>query len=381
MATSQNNISTLIGDIYDAALTTDRWPVLLKRLSESLAKAGVSLFVRDLKAEEVPRRSTESMDPELAEGSEAYHLRIKVSGKRRGGAASGGAGDDAGAAGQAFSDAAGEALAPADSIVLGCFVSRDKPVGSLLGIKRLAAKDPGARWDAATLRSLAPHLRRAFELHKQFLSLNAQRSATKRVLDHMPIGVLLVDGRGRVLTTNSSADEIVAQGDGLIIERGGVRGEAGQETAALRALISDAAASGGDNGPDVGGAMTLNRPSMRRPYWILVVPLRGRLADEEGAPGIVALFVSDPERRHEIPTRALEAFFGLTPAEIRLLEALVNGKSLEEASEEFRVSKNTLRTQLHQIFRKTDTSRQSEVIKLVLTAPVQIGSAQSEAQQ
>lgn len=378
MATSENLISTLIGDIYDAALTTDRWPVLLKRLSQTLSKAGVSLFARDLKAEEVQRPDNESVDPNLDEGGEAYHLRIKVSGKRRGGAGRGG-GDDRGGAGQAFSDATGEALAPADSIVLGCFVSRDKPVGSLLGIKRLEANDPGGRWDSATLRSLAPHLRRAFELHKQFLSLNAQRSATKRVLDHMPIGVLLVDGRGRVLTTNSSADEIVAQDDGLTIERGGVRGVTGQETMALRSLIGEAAASGRGDGPEVGGAMTLDRPSMRRAYWILVVPLRGRLASEEGVPGIVALFVCDPERRHEIPTQALESFFGLTPAEIRLLEALVNGKSLEEASEEFQVSKNTLRTQLHQIFRKTDTSRQSEVIKLVLTAPVQISSARSDA--
>ena len=68
----------------------------------------------------------------------------------------------------------------------------------------------------------------------------------------------------------------------------------------------------------------------------------------------------------------LAPFPALTKAETRLLEALVNGKSLEEASEEFQVSKNTLRTQLHQIFRKTDTSRQSEVIKLVLSTPVQL---------
>lgn len=377
MATPQDHISALIGDIYDAALTTDRWPVLLNRLSETLASAGVSLFVRDLKAEEVPRQAAESMDPDLAEEGETYHLRIKVSAKRAG---RGDAGMGAGG-GPALSDAAGKALAPADSIVLGCFVSRDKPVGSLVGIKRLEEQDAAAQWDAAMLRSLAPHLRRAFELHKQFLSLNAQRSATKRVLDHMPIGVLLVDRRGRVLTTNASADEIVAQGDGLTIERGGVRGEGGQETKALRALISDAAASSGANGPDVGGAMTLGRPSMRRAYWVLVAPLRGRLAEEEGVPGIVALFVCDPERRHEIPTQALEAFFGLTPAEIRLLEALVNGMSLEEASEEFQVSKNTLRTQLHQIFRKTGTSRQSEVIKLVLTAPVQMISPDSGPQR
>ena len=377
----QDQLSTLIGDIYDVSLSTDRWPTLLQRLSETLAEAGISLFVRDLKAEEVPNPSADIMDPELAEAGEKYHLTIKVSSAQPAQSATGEgiAGDKVHAPGGDLVHAAGESLAPPESIVLGCFISRDKPAGSLVAIQYSEKRDPAAPWDAAMLRRLAPHLRRAFDLHKQYLTLNVQRAATIRVLDHLPVGVLLVDPRGRVLTMNTCAKAMVAEADGLAVDRSGVRADSRQETATLRALIRAAADAGNGENGDASGALSLSRPSMRRPFWALVTSLRGHLADEEATPAIVALFVSDPERQYQVPAEVLERFFGLTPAEIRLLEALVNGMSLEDAADEFQLSKNTLRTQLHQIFRKTQTSRQAEVIKLVLSSAMQMNAGPVEA--
>ncbi len=379
---SQEEFSTLIGEIYDASLSTDSWPVLLKRLSETLARAGVSLFVRDLEAEEISPQQVENMDPALVEEERKYHLTIKVNASQpapRGAGASPGS-EQAGASLDKISGDDGQPLAPPESIVLGCFISRDKPMGSLVGIQVSGKRDPAVEWDAATLRRLAPHLRRGFELHKQFLTLNVQGAATRRVLDHLPIGVILVDANARVLSMNACAEEIVNQRDGIAADRNGVRTTSGEDTATLRTLIAEAAASGEAGKSDTVGAMTVARTSMRRSFWVLVTGLRGRLAREMGSPAVVALFISDPERRHEIPAEALERFFGLTPAEIRLLEALVNGMSLEDASAEFKLSKNTLRTQLHQIFRKTETSRQSEVIKLVLSAPVQLSASEDTAE-
>jgi DNA-binding CsgD family transcriptional regulator len=356
-AENQEELSKVIGQIYDAALSTDSWPDLLQRHSEVLGEIGILLYVRDLKAEEVPT-------PEGGEGNggeaQKFHLTIKVNASEL-------SGD--GASPKVAGD---QSMIPSESIILGCFVSRDRPTGSLIAIQPAKRRKAAAHFDGDPLRQLAPHLRRSFELHNQFLTLRMQQAATKHVLDHFPVGVVLVDARGRVLTMNSSAAAIIELADGIGVDRLGLRADTGQETASLRALVANAARAGNGRDTERGGAMTLSRPSHLRPLWVLVAPLVGNHGAEESVPAVVALFVSDPDRRHEIPTEALERFFGLTPAEVRLLEALVNGKSLEEASEEFQVSKNTLRTQLHQIFRKTDTSRQSEVIKLVLSTPVQL---------
>lgn len=351
----QEELSKVVGQIYDAAMSTDSWPNLIKRHSELLGEVGVSLFVRDLKAEEVP--VTGEGD---GEEGQKFHLTIKVNANEL-------SSDD-----DSETTAGDRSAVPPESIILGCFVSRDRPTGSLIAIQPSKRRKGPAPWDAEMLRQVAPHLRRSFELHNQFLTLNMQQAATRHVLDHFPVGVILVDAQGRVLTMNSSAAAIIELEDGIAVDRLGVHANSSQETATLRGLIATAARAG--NGRDIerGGAMMIERPSALRSLWVLVAPLAGNRSKDETLPSVVALFVSDPDRRHEIPVDALERFFGLTPAELRLLEALVNGKSLEEASEEFHVSKNTLRTQLHQIFRKTDTSRQSEVIKLVLSTPVQL---------
>ncbi len=54
------------------------------------------------------------------------------------------------------------------------------------------------------------------------------------------------------------------------------------------------------------------------------------------------------------------------------MKALSEGKRLETFAEEAGVTTHTVRHQLKQIFRKTDTTRQSELIKLVLTGPAAI---------
>ena len=357
MAGLADEFATAIDDIYDAALTSGSWSGLLQRLSETLAGAGVALVVRDLKAE----KSEVNDDKKSAE----YQLKIKVSAPK---AKAKGAEDQA-PAGPAAED---DSSPPAGSVVLGCFVSRDRPFGSLVAIRPIDEDRVEAAWQRERLDMLAGHLRRGFELHNRFVTLNLQQAATKHVLDHFSVGVILADARGRVLSMNATAQAIADQQDGFTVNRSGVYADTQQETTSLRTMITEAAQPASGATGQRSGALTLTRPSMRRPFWVLVAPLRISRAEPDVGPTMVAIFISDPERRHEIPAAAFERFFGLTKAETRLLEALVNGKSLEEASEEFQVSKNTLRTQLHQIFRKTNTSRQSEVIKLVLSTPVQL---------
>ncbi|NJN47274.1 MAG: helix-turn-helix transcriptional regulator [Candidatus Competibacteraceae bacterium] len=61
--------------------------------------------------------------------------------------------------------------------------------------------------------------------------------------------------------------------------------------------------------------------------------------------------------------------FGLTPAESRLTESLVRGCDLTQTQADLHISENTARTHLKSVFRKTDTSNQAELVKLVVTSP------------
>ena len=63
---------------------------------------------------------------------------------------------------------------------------------------------------------------------------------------------------------------------------------------------------------------------------------------------------------------ALWAMFDLTAREAELALALLEGRTLPELARAQAVSKQTLRNQLSSILRKTGTTRQSELVALLL---------------
>ena len=63
----------------------------------------------------------------------------------------------------------------------------------------------------------------------------------------------------------------------------------------------------------------------------------------------------------------LRAEFGLTKAEARLALRLAEGSSLASAAQAFNVKLTTIRSQLQQVFAKTGTSRQTELVAMLLS--------------
>ena len=57
--------------------------------------------------------------------------------------------------------------------------------------------------------------------------------------------------------------------------------------------------------------------------------------------------------------------YGLTPAELRVLFAIVEFGGVSEVAAVLGSAENTVKTHLHHVFEKTGTSRQAELVKLV----------------
>lgn len=95
---------------------------------------------------------------------------------------------------------------------------------------------------------------------------------------------------------------------------------------------------------------------------------RFRRLIEDGEPNLNRL-VARIVQRVEIDARKeairWQAVFGLTKAEVALAEALVAGSTLQEFADATGRKYSTVKTQLLSIFRKTDTSRQVELVKLL----------------
>ena len=81
----------------------------------------------------------------------------------------------------------------------------------------------------------------------------------------------------------------------------------------------------------------------------------------------MALFVVGSRRRALSEGEVLAKLYALTHSEAELVRLLALGLSLEEAASKRGVSMNTARSHLKHAFAKTGTSRQGELVRLVIT--------------
>jgi len=99
-----------------------------------------------------------------------------------------------------------------------------------------------------------------------------------------------------------------------------------------------------------------------------VVPLRRTACDLfSGAQTLVAATAVDASRM--VPSSGiLMGLFDLTPAEARIAGALAGGQTLRQAAESTGIRMSTARAYLHEVFRKTGTAQQSQLVALLNSA-------------
>lgn len=202
-------------------------------------------------------------------------------------------------------------------------------------------------------------------------SLRAALLGADEALNRIAVGVFLIDSERKVLFRNRRAEELLKEGEGISLSREDLlRGEKPQQTQALRDIIDVAIARVAQGNRQGSDAVALTRSSGRRPLIAVACPL----GKGEGAAGepVVGLFVTDPEWRSDDTAQAVAQLYGLSPAETRLALALVRGLRLDEIAEEFGLSRNTVSYTLKNLFRKTETDRQADLIGLFLSNPVEL---------
>ena len=80
---------------------------------------------------------------------------------------------------------------------------------------------------------------------------------------------------------------------------------------------------------------------------------------------VAALFIRNTVAESPPPLEAIATRFKLTASEIRVLDAVLKVSSVKAMSEMLGVSQATVKTHLHNLFRKTGTSRQGDLVKLM----------------
>lgn len=203
------------------------------------------------------------------------------------------------------------------------------------------------------------------DVNDRLRRVEMRHDAAMTALDQNECGVIAVAADGRPLFANAAADRFLAAGDGLGLRRGVVRPTDYAGAIRFRAALEEVAdAVGNRDGRARAMAMLLPRQDGGRPAVLAIAP--AKLRDRARSRGAAAiLYILDA---CQSPVDALDAvchLHGLSRVETELLKYLVGGLTLAEAAGEMRVKLETARAYLKQVFAKTGTHRQVDLIALM----------------
>jgi DNA-binding CsgD family transcriptional regulator len=219
----------------------------------------------------------------------------------------------------------------------------------------------------AILAAVTPHLVQAIRIQSRLESTQASRNAVSCALERLPLAVIFLDRRCRIVEMNSSARRILDAADGLKMERGVLVALDTRAEVQLQQMIFGAAAVDTGRFLQHGGALSLPRPEGRRPLSAMVAPTGVTGIFPASRSARVVVLVEEPDRRAAAPMSEFTAAYRLSRAEAGLASRLVNGMSLRQAAEALGISDNTARTHLKHVFGKTGARRQADLIRRVLT--------------
>jgi DNA-binding CsgD family transcriptional regulator/PAS domain-containing protein len=369
-------ILRLIGLIYDASLNPALWPRFLEALGELIGGHAVNLGYVDEKAPMLSVTSAARWDPAAMRDYGEYFAQCDpwaTAGVRLGLFVPGaiGVGEEVILKSELHRTEFYNDYGRKHAFVggLGAIILRDGHSLAMLSASHLPNREFGSA-QIELFRILLPHLERALQLHRRLTRIDADRDAIAEVFQRLPLGVILLDELRGVTLVNEAAAEITNTSDGLLLTRHGLAASVAAEGATLRALILAAVATTNGKGLHAGGAMSLSRPSGKRPLSLLVTPLRSSNTYAPRGRAGAALFVTDPERSQPSDVESLRHLHGLTRAEARIAMLLTSGLSFADVIEMLGITANTGRGHLKNIFSKTETRTQAQLVRLLLSIPV-----------
>ena len=237
------------------------------------------------------------------------------------------------------------------------------PTGEMVSfvfLRWLESGAPGAA-SIAILDGLRPHLARAGLIAAR-LRLERARSAVAG-LDAFGLPAAVLDEGGRVLVANSWFEKRHT----TFLSR--AHGRIALADTPANALFENALSELRQRNAAGVRSIPVSAREGRPPSIVHVLPLvREAHVTFSGADILVVATTLGAGTTVPSP-RLLHALFDLSPAEARLSAALATGQSLKRTAETMGITFKTARSYLEDVFGKTGTHRQSQLVALLKTVP------------
>ncbi len=215
------------------------------------------------------------------------------------------------------------------------------------------------------LALLVPHLQRAVAIGRLFDQSKATTQGLTTALDHVEAAVFLVGAEGAISFANNPAKKLLDEATLVRVRDNGLHATAADADRVLHDIFKSAA--DGDASVGVRGvAVSLtNAPEDR--WFAHVLPLTSGRRQEAGHANraVAAVFIRQTVPNAPPPLEAIARLYRLTATEVRVLDTLLKVNGVRAMADTLGLSQATVKTHLHNLFRKTKTARQSDLVKLV----------------
>ncbi len=227
----------------------------------------------------------------------------------------------------------------------------------------------GDGWSSAQVecaQRLLPHIRQYVSVRQVLAGAGALETSLAALLETTGPGVIQLDWRGRIVAASDGARKRLRIGNVLCDTGGFLRARFPADDAVLQRLLARALPPFGRQA--CGGSMALSRPATRTPMELHVSPVGKREASLCAWPVAALVLVADAGGRETvIEPDLLAAHLGLTRAEARVAVMLAQGRTVRDIAESTVREISTIRTHVQRIFRKQGITRQTDLVRLVLS--------------
>lgn len=201
---------------------------------------------------------------------------------------------------------------------------------------------------------------------------NRAAAGFRDALDSVEMGVMMIDRGSKIVFANTSATTILSATEPLRRIGESFTASDVRQAVPLQVALSHAIADNGDDrraGQDEDGGrrasvVALRSQRLGRSLVLSVVPAEQRATEPFDVAAIV--YIIDPKLDTTKQLQPVCALFGLSPVETRLVCLLTAGQTLQDAAVAMRIKDQTARSYLKQVFSKTDTRRQADLVRVML---------------
>jgi len=253
-------------------------------------------------------------------------------------------------------------------------IADERNHASQLGWAITFMQDSGSRaLDADALECvrtvLAPHLRRAVRLRTNLADLRRLAEAGLAMLDNCVTPLWLLERDGLVRFANVAAERYLRRADAVLHVRAGrlrprVQGPGNPGPEQWEALLAD---DGRLVGMQSGGLRLRRADGAPAAVQCLPLPAAAALAADRQRPMRMLVLHDRADGGHGLIADygLLRQIYGLTPAEIRVVQGLMQDLTIAEIAQRLQVGAETVRSQAKSILHKCGCRRQAELVRML----------------